>query len=87
MTDLIKPNELSTEEQIIKPNETSPIEKQIIKDEETKLINEVIQPDQRIEIIRQINDILKEYNWLESNVPLNSRYWTLLNEYRSLGGK
>ena len=35
------------------------------------------------ELQRQIGNILAEYDMLESNIPVTSRYWRLCNQYRN----
>ena len=39
---------------------------------------------QKEEVLEKIQAILAEYGGLESNIPLTSDYWNLLNTYRGL---
>ena len=36
------------------------------------------------EVLKEIQDILREYRNLESEIPHSHTYWGLLNEYRAL---
>jgi len=38
-------------------------------------------------IFSRAQEILKEYNNREAEIPLNSEYWSLMNKYRSLTPK
>ena len=36
----------------------------------------------KAELLKKIGEITREYGGLESNIPLQHEYWTLLNQYR-----
>jgi hypothetical protein len=36
----------------------------------------------KAKLLEQCQGILKEYDGLESNIPLQHEYWTLMNQYR-----
>jgi hypothetical protein len=37
---------------------------------------------EKMELLRKIGDIAKDYGGLEANIPLTHEYWNLLNQYR-----
>ena len=48
-----------------------------------KADKEADEKDKRKEgILEEIQQILKQFNGEESNIPISNRYWTLLNQYR-----
>jgi hypothetical protein len=36
------------------------------------------------EVLNEIQDILKEHGYLESNIGINNKYWNLKNQHRQL---
>jgi hypothetical protein len=42
------------------------------------------QNNKKLELLGRANTILTEYDMLESNIPINSEYWSIMNQLRSL---
>lgn len=40
--------------------------------------------DEKTVLRNRINEILEKHNWRESDVPMNSEYWDLCNQFRTL---
>jgi hypothetical protein len=56
------------------------------KPEEPKTVVEVPLTEEqkkKAEILLKIQKVLGQYNGEESNIPITSNYWNLLNEYRA----
>lgn len=39
---------------------------------------------EKLEVLKRIQEILKEYDGKESDIPLNHNYWNLVNQYRGM---
>lgn len=56
-----------------------------VKEFQAKHLPEDPKEHERMDLLKKIGDIVKDYGGLEANIPLSSEYWGLLNQYRSLG--
>jgi hypothetical protein len=65
---------LSKEELLQKPSGTG----------EVKVGGEEATPSQSQEVLAKAQEILKEYGDQESNIPVDSDYWVLINRHRAL---
>ena len=75
MTDELNPFKTSEEEEAKVAKEEAKA-----KAEDVKVKKEV----EKKECLAKATVILEEYNGAESNIPLGSEYWSLMNRYRGL---
>lgn len=72
----------------VDPVKPSPPAKEVAVDktEEQKKLEETLAEKAKAKAakLEEAVAILKEYNMKEGDIPINSRYWGLMNEYRGL---
>ena len=68
------------------PFTTLPVvsETKLTPEQETMKKEQEAAKKEKAEVLKKIGDILAKFNHSESQIPANSEYWALLNQYRAM---